>query len=175
MNLLICMILWGFLGQVNSTPFLGVTSGHLPEKEAMSSSNCYFLTCIQISQEAGKVVWYPHLLKNFSRRGYWSELPFPPPGDLPHRGIKPTLFCLLHWQGGSLPLMPPGLMILKFWLCSSICWLNLWSEYTLLVSVKKWLLRLSIHTEERHRSDVNFPSPSVGCNYFMWTKLTLVV
>ena len=112
---------------------------------------------------------------NFSRRGYWSELPFPPPGDLPHRGIKPTLFCLLHWQGGSLPLMPPGLMILKFWLCSSICWLNLWSEYTLLVSVKKWLLRLSIHTEERHRSDVNFPSPSVGCNYFMWTKLTLVV
>ena len=24
-----------------------------------------FLTCIQISQEAGKVVWYPHLLKNF--------------------------------------------------------------------------------------------------------------
>ena len=24
-----------------------------------------FLTCIQISQEAGKVVWYSHLLKNF--------------------------------------------------------------------------------------------------------------
>ena len=31
----------------------------------MSSSNCFFLTCIQISQEAGKVVWYSHLLKNF--------------------------------------------------------------------------------------------------------------
>ena len=31
----------------------------------MSSSNCYFLTCIQISQETGKVVWYTHLLKNF--------------------------------------------------------------------------------------------------------------
>ena len=26
------MILWGFLGQVNSAPFLGVTSGRLPEK-----------------------------------------------------------------------------------------------------------------------------------------------
>ena len=26
---------------------------------------CYFLTCIQISQEAGQVVWYSHLLKNF--------------------------------------------------------------------------------------------------------------
>ena len=31
----------------------------------MSSSNCCFFTCIQISQEAGKVIWYSHLLKNF--------------------------------------------------------------------------------------------------------------
>src|SRR5574341_2463080 len=31
----------------------------------MSSSNCCFLTCIQISQEAGKVVWYSHLFNNF--------------------------------------------------------------------------------------------------------------
>ena len=31
---------------------------------SMSSSNCCFLACIQISQEAGKVVWYSHLLKN---------------------------------------------------------------------------------------------------------------
>ena len=31
----------------------------------MSSSSCCFLTCIQVSQEAGKVVWYSHLLKNF--------------------------------------------------------------------------------------------------------------
>ena len=31
----------------------------------MTSSNCCFLTCIQVSQEAGQVVWYSHLLKNF--------------------------------------------------------------------------------------------------------------
>ena len=31
----------------------------------MSSSNCCFLTCIQVSQEADQVVWYSHLLKNF--------------------------------------------------------------------------------------------------------------
>ena len=31
----------------------------------MSRSDCCFLTCIQISQEAGKVVWYSHLFKNF--------------------------------------------------------------------------------------------------------------
>ena len=27
--------------------------------------NCCFLTCIQISQEAGKVDWYSHLFQNF--------------------------------------------------------------------------------------------------------------
>ena len=32
---------------------------------SMSSSNNCFLICIQISKEAGKVVWYSHLFKNF--------------------------------------------------------------------------------------------------------------
>ena len=31
----------------------------------MSSSNCYFLTCIQVSQEAGQVVWYANHFQNF--------------------------------------------------------------------------------------------------------------
>ena len=31
----------------------------------MSSSNCCFLTCIQISQEADKEVWYSHLFQDF--------------------------------------------------------------------------------------------------------------
>ena len=30
----------------------------------MSGSSCCFLTCIQISQEAGQVVWHSHLFKN---------------------------------------------------------------------------------------------------------------
>ena len=32
---------------------------------SMSSSNCCFPTYIQISQEAGQVVWYSHLFQNF--------------------------------------------------------------------------------------------------------------
>ena len=32
---------------------------------SMYSSNCCCLTCIQISQKAGKAAWYFHLLKNF--------------------------------------------------------------------------------------------------------------
>src|SRR5574337_457224 len=32
---------------------------------SMSSSNCCFLTWIQVSQEAGQIVWYSHVFQNF--------------------------------------------------------------------------------------------------------------
>ena len=32
---------------------------------SMSSSNCCFLTCIHVSQEAGRVIWCSHLFQNF--------------------------------------------------------------------------------------------------------------
>ena len=32
---------------------------------SMSNSNSCFLTCIQVSHEAGQVVWYSHLFQNF--------------------------------------------------------------------------------------------------------------
>ena len=31
----------------------------------MSGSNCCLLTCTEVSQETGKVVWYSHLFKSF--------------------------------------------------------------------------------------------------------------
>ena len=40
-----------------------------PVSYSVFSSNCCFLNCIQISQEAGKVVWYSHLLKRFPQFG----------------------------------------------------------------------------------------------------------
>ena len=33
----------------------------------MPGFNCCFSTCIQVSQEAGQVVWYSHLLKHFTQ------------------------------------------------------------------------------------------------------------
>ena len=41
----------------------------------------------------------------FSRQEYWSELPFPPPGDLANPGIKPGSPAL---QADALPSEPPG-------------------------------------------------------------------
>ena len=45
---------------------------------SISSSHCCFLTCIQVSQETGKMVWYSYLLKNFPQfvvihKGYSSQ------------------------------------------------------------------------------------------------------
>jgi len=36
-----------------------------PVSCSMSGYNCCFLTCIQVSQEAGQVVWYSYLFRNF--------------------------------------------------------------------------------------------------------------
>ena len=40
----------------------------------------------------------------------WSQLPRPPPGDLPNPGMQTESLTshLLQWQVGSLPLVPPG-------------------------------------------------------------------
>ena len=46
------------------------------------------------------------LSMGFASQEYWSELPFPPPRDLPNPGIK--LLCLLHWQADPLPLSHLG-------------------------------------------------------------------
>ena len=45
------------------------------------------------------------LSMGFPRQEYWSELPCPPPGDLPNSGIKPRSPAL---QADSLPSEPPG-------------------------------------------------------------------
>ena len=45
------------------------------------------------------------LSMEFSRQEYWSGLPFPGPGDLPHPGIEPASPVL---AGGFLATPPPG-------------------------------------------------------------------
>ena len=49
----------------------------------------------------------------FSKQEYWSGLPFPSPGIFQTQGLNPHLLCLLHLLEGSLPLLPPSLVVLK--------------------------------------------------------------
>ena len=63
---------------------------------SMSSSNCCFLTCIQISQKTGQVVWYSHLFQNFPQFlvihtvkdfGIVNKTGTAEPGGLPSMGL----------------------------------------------------------------------------------------
>ena len=57
-------------------------------------------------------------VQGFSRQEYWSGLPRPPAGvsSWPRDGT--CISCLLRWQVGSLPLVPPGKP--KTWFLNSI-------------------------------------------------------
>ena len=62
MDLLICMILWCFLGRVSSAPFLGVSSGHLPEKPSAISWDPGSLLLFSVSSVMHSAKNYHNLL-----------------------------------------------------------------------------------------------------------------
>ena len=51
----------------NIQPWRTLFPNLAPVHRSMSGSNCCFSTCIQVLQEAGRVVCYSHLFKNFSQ------------------------------------------------------------------------------------------------------------
>ena len=44
----------------------------------------------------------------FPRQGYWSRLPFPPPGDFPDPGIEPESLASFALAGGFFTTEPSG-------------------------------------------------------------------
>ena len=48
------------------------------------------------------------LSAGFSRQEYWSGLPVPPPGDLPHPGIEPRSLVSPTLAGGFFTTLLPG-------------------------------------------------------------------
>ena len=98
---------------------------------SMSVSNCCFLTCIQVSQEAGQVVWYSQLFQNYPQfmvshtvKGFgivnkaeidvFLELSyfFNDPADLAIWSLVPLPFLKPVWTSG----------ISQFTYCWSLAW-----------------------------------------------------
>ena len=48
------------------------------------------LSCVRLFATLWTVAYQASPSLGFFRQEYWSGLPFPSPGDLPHLGIKPT-------------------------------------------------------------------------------------
>ena len=107
----------------------------------MSSSNCCLLICIQVSQEAGQVVWYSHLFQNFPQ------------------------FIVIHTVKGfgivnkaEIDVFP-GALLLFWW--SSSCWqFDLWFLCLSKTSLNIWkytvhiLLKPGLETFEHYFTDV---------------------
>ena len=87
----------------------------------MSSSNCHFLTCIQVSQEAGQVVWYAHLFQDFPQfivihtvKGF----------DIVNKAFSMILWILVIWSLVPLPFLKPAWTSgsSQFTYCWSLAW-----------------------------------------------------
>ena len=63
------------------------------------------LSCVRLFVTPWTIARQAPLSMGFFRQEYWSELPFPSPGDLPNRGIKPVSPAL---TGRSFTTEPPG-------------------------------------------------------------------
>ena len=59
------------------------------------------------------------LSMGFSRQESWSELPCPPPGDLPDSGTEPLFLMPPILVGGLLPLVPPGKSLCLFYVSAN--------------------------------------------------------
>ena len=111
-----------------------------PVCSSMYSSNCCFLTCIEISQETDQVVWYSHLLKNFPQFVVIHPVKVFGTVNKAEADVFLELSCLLMtqwmlaiWNLAPLPFLKPD------WTSGSsqfpYCWSLVWRvlSFTLLV------------------------------------------
>ena len=66
------------------------------------------LCCIQLFATSWTVAHQAPPSMEFSRQEYWSGLPLPYPGDLPHPGIKSASFVYPALAGRFFTTAPPG-------------------------------------------------------------------
>ena len=66
---------------------------------------CQSFSCVQLSVIPWAAAHQAPLSMEFSRQEYWSELPFPSPGDLPNPGSEPRSPTL---QADALTSEPLG-------------------------------------------------------------------
>ena len=90
---------WPYLKLYTPPPHLFFLS--TTNKSLACVLSCF--SCVQLFAALWAIAHQAPLSMGFSRQGYWS----PPPWDLSDPGSNLRFFHL-HWQVGSLPLMPPG-------------------------------------------------------------------
>ena len=80
------------------------------QEQTTNQKNVSSLSCVRLSVTPWTEADQAPLFMGFSRQEYWSGLPFPSPGDLPHPGIEPGSPAL---QAVALPSKPPGIKLVS--------------------------------------------------------------
>ena len=81
------------------------TAGRFFTTEPLKRKKVKSLSCVWLFATPWTVAYQVPPSMGFYRQEYWSGLPFPSPGNLPHSGIEPTSPAL---QADSLPLSHRG-------------------------------------------------------------------
>ena len=100
-SILLCFLLWTFFCGKVTASILRITI----ELHACMPS-CF--SHVRFFANLWTVAHQPPLSMGFSRKEYWSGLPFSPPGNLPDSGIKPASPVTPALQADSLPLSHRG-------------------------------------------------------------------
>ena len=78
-----------------------------PASERTTEITAESLSCVRLFVAPWPVARQAPLSTGFPRQEHWSELPFPPPRDLPNPGIKPTSPMSPALAGRFLTTVPP--------------------------------------------------------------------
>ena len=105
----------------------------------MCISNSCFLTCIQISQEAGQVVWYSHLFQNFPQfivihkvKGFGIVNRAERDAFMEVSCFSMIQWMLVIWSLVPLPFLKPA------WTMSEINQGQIWKPHGLVHSRERW-------------------------------------
>ena len=86
-------------------------------------------SCVQLFVTPWAVAHQAPLSMEFSRQEYWSELPFPSPGDPPNPGIKPSSLVARALQADSLLLSHQWSLSLAYKFSTLVrYWPNIWKK-----------------------------------------------
>ena len=66
------------------------------------------LSCVQLFATPWTITCQALLSLELSRQEYWSGLPFPPPGNLPHSEMEPVSLAYPALTGGFFTPAVPG-------------------------------------------------------------------
>ena len=81
-----------------------ILAWRIPWTEELLHQMCCHFSHVQLFATIWTVALHVPLSTGFSRQGYWSGLPCPPPGDLPDQGLKSLSPAAPALQVDSLPL-----------------------------------------------------------------------